>query len=198
MSISGGAWASDLYGRLSGAGFTGTELSTFTSAVGMGSATHVVGQSFMTVDVGVVAGAGVGTGTGITGLSSGTISSSIYGLAVGYFGQAGTKLQDLCDAVAASCVAILGQASLSSIDAPVYAGTGTITPGTITVNGSTWGSLIQTQGASFMGSQWGSLASAIGMGQALDVLSSGTGTLVITGGGSGSGPGSGTGTGTIS
>jgi len=196
--ISGAAWAADLYAQFTGIGFDGAQLSNFTSFVGNGSANHVIGQSFMTMDTGVVAGSGMGTGMGITGISSSNISDNIYSLCVQSFGQAGPKLRDFTDAIGRACVTALGQATLMSTDSPVFAGTGMIDIGSITVSGDAWGSSIETQGASFVGSQWPNFTKAIGQGQAMEVLAAGTGTLTITGTGSPGSPGTGTGTGTIS
>jgi hypothetical protein len=199
--ISGSAWGNDLYGRLVGMGFLGSALPKFTTAVGDGCALEVIGKSFTTVDVGTVPGAGIGTGTGITGLNAATMSNEIFAMCVSLFGQEGTKLKDTCDAIAATCVAQLGNATLMSVDAPVVLGVGTITVGSITVDPSSWSSLITTQGdaAGFLGAQWPTWAMAIGSGQSQEVLAAGTGTLVIAGPTPGSpAPGGGAGTGTIS
>lgn len=181
MSLSPDTWSSDLLGRLNGIGFTGTKLPEFAQAVGTGSVTHVVGKTGVTVDTGTIPGIGVGTGIGIIGFSSSLISSTVYGLCVSSFGQAGSKLMDLCDQVAATCVAQMALATLMSDDVPVYLGSGIITPGTIAVVGAAWGSLIQAQEPGFMGAQWPNFAMALGQGQAQVIQAMGTGNLVITG-----------------
>ena len=198
--ISSSAWSSDLFGRLSSLGFNGTELDTFASAVGIGSAESVIGKSFVTVDVGTISGSGTGLGTGITGLSPGMIASNIFGLASSQFGQAGIHLMDFCTAIAESCVAQLALATLMSVDAPVFTGVGTITPGSITVVPMAWGSLVQSSAPTFVGTEWPAFANAIGQGQALEVIAAGTGTLVITPVPipAPTGPGTGAGAGTIS
>jgi hypothetical protein len=197
--ISGPGWSTDLYGLLTGIGLLGSKLHEFTDAVGLGSASHVVGKTFVTVDVGTVPGAGVGTGTGITGLSASTISSTIYSMAVLSFGQAGSRLKDTCDQIAAACVAQMALATLATVDSPVYLGGGTITPGTIAVIPAVWGATIQSQAPNFLGSQWPNFAAAIGTGMGENVQSSGTGSLVIVGSPSGAPvPGGGAGGGTIS
>lgn len=197
--ISGAAWAADLFAQFSGIGFIGSELNSFTSFVGNGSALHVIGKTFTTMDTGAIPGAGTGAGVGVTGISASNISDNIYSLAVQSFGQAGPKLRDFTDAMGRACVSALALATLISVDTPVFAGVGTIDVGSISVNGAAWGSSIQTQGASFQGSQWPNFTTAIGTGMAMEVIAAGTGTLTITGSPfSTPTGGSGTGTGTIS
>ena len=199
--ITGTVWANDLYSRLVGIGFEGSSLQKLANTIGDGSAMAVVGVAFTTVDVGTVPGAGIGTGTGITGLSASAMSNNMYTLSVSSFGSEGSKLKDICDAIAASCVAQLALAHLASVDAPVVIGTGSVVVGSIAVTASSWSSAISTQGEAngFQGSQWPNWAQAIGGGQAQEVLADGTGSLIIAGATPGSpSPGTGGGTGTIS
>lgn len=196
--MNGAAWSASLYGKLTALGYTGKDLDKFSMAYGNGSADYVTGKSFMTDDVGEVSGSGTGMGVGITGLSSGTITTNIYGLSVGYFGQAGKDLFDICNAMGETCVEQMALAMLSSTDSPVYEGTGTIVVGSIAVVGGPWGDMIQSDAPDFIGDQWPNFANAIGQGQAEEIVAAGTGTLTITGSGSGSGGGTGTGVGTIS
>lgn len=198
MSLSGSAWSNDLFGRLSGIGFTGTSLKDLCDAIGNAGASHVSGKAFATTDTGGVSGSGTGTGVGITGLSAGNISNNIFGQASAGFGQSGTKLKDLCDAIAAACVAQLATATLTSTNSPVYSGSGMVTVGSIAVNGGAWGSAVHSSAGGFVGSQWSGFANAIGQGQATEVVAAGTGTVTISGSGDGSGSGSGSGSGTIS
>lgn len=198
--ITGTAWDNDLYARFVSIGFKGSYLHKFTGVIGNGSAAEVVGKTFTTTDVGTVPGAGTGAGVGIVGISAATISNTIYSLAVSYFGQAGARLKDTCDQIADSCVAQMALATLSSTHTPVYLGTGTIVVGSITVDPGGWSSLITSQGVSngFKGSQWPNLAEAVGTGQAMGVLSSGTGIVTITGSGGPPVGGSGNGFGVMS
>lgn len=201
MAIVGAAWGSDLLGRLSALGFAGSQLSILTNVVGNGSALHVIGKAFTTTDVGTIPGAGVGTGLGLTGLSASAISSDIYSNCVSTFGQAGTKLKDFSDAMAASCVAQMALAVLTSSHAPVFAGAGTVNVGSVTVVAAGWGSSIQGLGAAagFIGPQWANWALAIGTGHANGVINTGTGTVTIAGSPSGpTSPGAGVGSGIIS
>jgi hypothetical protein len=197
--ISGPGWSTDLYGNLTGIGFSGSHLHDFTDAVGLGSGTYLPGTAFVTADVGSVPGVGVGAGVGITGLSASTISDGIYSAAVASFGQAGPKLKDTCDQLAATCVSQMALATLVSADTPVYLGVGTIVPGSIAVSGSLWGTAITAQGATFLGKEWPNFASAMGTGMAANIQSSGTGTLTIVGAAPPTPvPGTGAGTGTLS
>lgn len=201
MAIVGAAWGSDLYGRLSSLGFQGSQLQTLTTVVGEGSAQHVIGKPFATVDTGTVPGTGTGIGTGITGLSASSIADEIYSECVNSFGQAGSKLKDFCDAMAASCVAQMALATLTSTHTPVFAGVGTVTAGSIGVVPAGWGSAIASLGVSagFKGTHWNNWANAIGTGQANGVKNTGTGTVTITGSPSGTpSPGAGAGIGAIS
>lgn len=178
----------------------GSRLHDFTDAVGPGSATHVIGKPFTTLDVGTVPGNGVGTGVGIIGFAPSQIASLIFSFCQSA-GFLGSKLQDVCDACGQAASAELALASLSSIDAPVFLGVGNIVPGSIGVDGSAWGSSIQSigSGENFVGSKWPDFAQALGKGHALPVQSTGTGILAITGSPSGVPvPGSGSGTGVIS
>lgn len=205
MAIVGAAWGSDLMGRLSGIGFNGSKLSILTDVVGNGSALHVIGKPFSTVDVGSIPGIGVGVGVGVSGLSASAISSDIFSNCVSTFGQSGAKLKDFCDAMAASCVAQMALATLTSNHTPVFLGSGTVTVGSIGVVPAGWGSSIAGLGsaAGFVGSQWTNWANAIGKGHANGVKNTGTGTVTIAGSFTGSIPpgplpGAGSGSGVIS
>lgn len=198
MSLSGAAWSADLYSRLVYYGFDGARTHDFTDAVGLGSALHLIGKPFTTVDVGLTPGAGVGTGTGISGLDAFTIGDQIFSNCVEAFGQSGSVLLDFCRIIGASCVSQMGTATLTSTHAPVYLGQGSINAGTVIVIPQLWGLSILTQGASLQGSQWPNFANAIGMGMGTNVLNSGSGTVDIVGGGGPPVLGAGVGAGTIS
>ena len=197
----GSAWSSDLFGLLSGQGFIGSRLMDFTDAVGNGSETHVVGKPFTTMDVGSVAGSGAGVGTGIVGIDPSLTSTTIFSQALGLFGQSGSRLQDLCDALGQNLVNQMATAQLTSTHSPVFAGVGTVDVGSIGVVGPAWGTAMQTEGdgSGFIGSQWPNLALAIGVGFFTGVSSGGTGTVTISGSPSGTpSGGAGTGAGTLS
>jgi len=197
MGLSGPRFSNTLYSNLTGVGFTGAKLHLFTDAVGIGSDSHVSGKSFATADTGTVPGHGTGVGTGLTGIAG--VATQIYALATG-FGFTGSKLMEICTAIEMALITEMGNASLNSIDFPVYLGVGNIVPGSIAVVSSGWSSSIQSQGAGdgFIGSKWPEFSQAIG-GGCYTGFQTATGTLAITGSpiGAPSG-GSGTGTGTIS
>ena len=205
--IDGAAWSSALFGDMSGKGFGGSRLMDFTDAVGPGSQTHVVGKPFTTTDAGLIPGAGPspGTGTGITALVGATISTLVFGLAVGLFGQAGAWLMDLTDSIGDTCEAQMLTALLTSTHSPVFSGAGVVDVGSVGVIPAGWGSDIDAAGSGlgFVGVHWPDLANAIGMGCGQHVIAAGTGNVTISGsfGGStppGPVPGAGVGAGVIS
>lgn len=203
MAIVGTVWAAELYTQLQGKGFLGSALMDFCTAVGQGSENHVVGQTFDTVDVGSIPSAGPapGSGVGISGFSDADISNAVFARCVAAFGQAGSKLKDVCDAIGLSCLSQMALADLSSLHSPVFLGSGTITPGSLSIDGAGWGGEIDTEGLglSFNGLHWPDFADAIGQGQADHVQPEGTGTVTIAGAPSGPPvPGAGTGSGSIS
>lgn len=202
MALIATTWRDSLYGSLVGKGFDGDSLLDLCSAIASGSVFHVVGKSFATVDAGSVPGTGAGTGIGVTGLLVANLASAIYAEAVSRFGQAGDSLQDLCDSIADVCVEQLGLATLVSSHSPVFAGSGTVTVGSIPVVGSGWSSAIDSEGAGvgFEGVSWPDMAASIGISQADEVTARGTGTVAITGSATGGPvvPGTGAGTGVIS
>lgn len=199
--ILGTNWSATALSCLQGRGFVGSKLVDFTDALGIGGQNHVVGKPFTTTDTGTITGPGIGVGVGILGLIGATISTLVFGLATGSFGQSGSKLMDICDCVGIAAVSELGLAVLSSTHTPVVIGTGIIVPGSIAVIGSAWGSAIDTVGSGkgFIGSQWPNFAQAMGQGQATHILAVGTGSVVISGTPIGSPvPGSGVGVGAVS
>lgn len=201
MPLIGSAWSTELFSELTSKGFVGTELNNFTDAIGNGSVNHVVGQTFTTTDAGSVSGSGSGVGVGVTGLDPVYISNQIFSYSVASFGQSGTKLKDVCDALANTCKSQMEIATLTSVHSPVFAGVGNIDIGSISVVGLDWGSEIESQGSSsgFVGVKWSDWAESIGVGQADGVILNGTGIVSISGSPSGPpSPGGGTGSGVIS
>ncbi len=198
MSLVGPRWSSNLDGKLAAKGFVGARLHLFTDAVGNGSQQHSSGKSFSTQDVGTVPGAGQGSGTGIT-VNGANAANNIFALATaaGFMGQ---RLHDVCDACGQTLQDEYAQATLQSVDAPVFLGVGTIVQGSIAVVGPMWGTQIQSLGTAdnFIGQRWPDFSNAIGSGQAQEVIANGTGTLTIVGSGGTPSPGSGSGVGTMS
>lgn len=203
MSLVGSRWSDTLFGSLTGKGFVGIAERRFTDAVGLGSVAHVVGKPFATTDVGLVPSAGPapGAGVGVVGFSQSLVSDDVFNESVSRFGTQGIRLRDVCDSIGETCVAEMNQATLTSVHTPVFAGTGTIVPGSIGVVGPDWGTSIFGVGVGlqFQGIRWNDWSQAIGIGQAMNVQNFGTGSVVISGSPSGIPvPGAGAGTGTIS
>lgn len=196
MPIVGVAGSANYSGNLSGKGFSGPELMTFTNAVGNGTQNHLVGKPFATIDTGLISGMGTGFGVGLTGIIGATISALAFSMATGFFGQSGPNLMDVTDGFGDMVVFMASQATLSSNHTPVFQGTGVVTPGTIPVVGSHWSNEIKTEADSFQGESWPDLASALGESGAAGFATA-TGNVrmsgVFTGGplpGSGGGIGS--------
>lgn len=183
--------------NLASAGAVGSKRTIFSNAVAAGIVMSIVGKSFTTTDVGLTPSAGTGTGTGITGLSASTMKS----LALAVMVSQGSKADPLMNAIMMAVVQHLSSAAdLSSIDSPVYLGTGTIDVGSIAVVVSEMSSniLSQLNSAGAAGSKRANLSLAIATGVVNNILAAGTGTLTITGAAPPLPvPGTGTGTGTI-
>lgn len=202
MALSAGALASLIASNLQAQGAKGSNLQIFSTAVATGIVMSIVGKSFVTVDAGLTPGIGVGIGTGIAGLTSSTMVST----AIGMMSSTGVNAMKLMQAIMDATVSHLGSAaSLATADTPVFLGSGTVTPGSITVVASAMGSNIDSQLASSgaKGANRTALANAIAGGICANIISAGTGTVTITGTFTGPTPpgpipGAGSGTGTIS
>lgn len=112
----------------------------------------------------------------------------------------GVNAPKLMKAIMDAVISHLSIATLSSINTPVFTGTGTIDVGSFNITANEMSnnidSQLKLQGAN--GSNRTNLATAIGNAVASNILSSGTGSLTITGSASGIPvPGTGTGTGVI-
>lgn len=199
MPLNAQAWTAALAGQFSGINFIGPRLPELCVAIATGSVQHLTGKQFQTQDVGLTPGAGVGIGVGITGIIPTTVASTIRSTAIQNFdNHEGKRLADCCQVIAAVLVQQVLLATLSSVDSPVFAGTGTIIPGSIAVLGPAWGTAIEQAAPKFVGKYWPGFANAIGVGCAAGFQTA-TGILTITGAGSPLPvPGTGTGTGTIS
>lgn len=197
MALSSSALASLILSNMQAQGAKGKNLQKFCTAVATGIVESIAGQTFTTMDVGTITGAGTGIGAGITGLSASSMEST----AISNMSSTGKNAMPMMQAIMTAVVSHLGSAtSLSTIDTPVFLGTGTVVVGSISVSASMMGSNIdsQLQQSGAMGKNRTNLADAIAAGVCSSILSSGTGTVVITGAGVPTGAGSGVGTGTIS
>jgi hypothetical protein len=202
MALSPGALASIIQGNLAGVGANGANLGKFCSAVAAGVVMSIVGKPFATTDTGLVIGIGTGIGTGITGLDSSAMKST----AIGMMHSTGANAEKLMTAIMTGVVTHLGAAAtLTSADAPVFLGSGSVIVGSITVVASEMGSNIysQLQSMGAKGANAQELSMAIAGGICTNILSAGTGTVTITGTFTGPTPpgpipGAGAGTGVIS
>lgn len=161
-------------------GASGSNLQKFCDGVAQGILTPIIGTSFMTNDSGLISNNGTGTGMGITGLSASTMTS----LALADMFHTGSNASKLMQAIMDGTVTHLSTAAtLMSTDTQVYSGTGMIIIGSIvvTISGmsSSIDSSLSSQGAN--GANRTHLAHAIATGIVTNILSSGTGTLTITG-----------------
>jgi hypothetical protein len=204
MPLITSAWSGLLLTQFSGIEFSGPKLPDFCNAIASGSTQHLIGRKFDTIDAGLTIGAGPspGTGIGVIGIVSSIVSAKIYDTAKSAFGQAGPKLMDTCDVIASVLVTQMSLATLTSTHTPVFLGSGTVTPGSINVDGGAWGSAIQNAAPDFQGSMWPAFANAIGVGCA-EGFKTATGQVVIAGSWSGLPvpspvPGAGSGSGNIS
>jgi hypothetical protein len=189
-----------IIGTMTAAGLIGTSVPSFAMAVGDGSITPIIGAPFTTTDIGTVPGAGVGTGVGLTGPVDSLIAQAIFVGLVSKFGSAGDSLLDITDSVAGAFVAELALATLTSTHTPVFAGSGTIVVGSISVPASAIADMIEQSGVAsgFLGDSWPDIAEVIGQ-EFSSGLALATGSLVIAGAPTGTpAPGAGTGSGSIS
>jgi hypothetical protein len=189
-----------IIGTMTAAGLIGTSVPSFAMAIGDGSITPIIGAAFTTTDIGTVPGAGVGTGLGLTGPVDSLISQAIFAGLVSKFGSAGDSLLDITDSVAGAFVAELALATLTSTHTPVFAGSGTIVVGSISVPASAIADMIEANGVAngFLGDSWPDIAEVVGQ-EFSSGLALATGSVVIAGAPTGTpAPGAGTGSGSIS
>jgi hypothetical protein len=196
MALSASVLGSLIDSNLASAGAHGINRTKFCDAVAKGIVESIVGQSFVTADVGVVTGAGTGIGTGVTSLDSSAMTTT----ALATMSRQGINAFKLMNAIMTAVVSHLSSAaSLSSIDAPVFTGTGTIVIGSWSITESLMESNIiaELDAVGAHGVNAPNLSKAIATGIVTNILADGTGTLVITGSGGTPSPGTGSGTGTI-
>lgn len=173
-------WTSMLTGLLTSKSFIGVQMPTMANAVGSGIALGILGTPFSTVDVGSVPSVGVGTGVGITGISPSSMSGLLVASAISTWGQATPKFFELADAIANTVVTQMASVNLSSTHALVFAGAGNIIQGGVSVDASKITISILLL-APFIGQEWFNTCDMIGKAVASSIISSGVGTVVITG-----------------
>jgi hypothetical protein len=196
MALSASTLGSLIDSGFAGAGANGKNRSKFSNALATGIVNGIVGKSFQTLDVGLVPGAGTGTGTGLTGLDADGMKQQ----ALAAMKSRGANADKTMGFIMDSTVQHLAEATLTSVDTPVFAGTGTIVLGSITVTVADMTqsivSALKDSGANGRNVQ--PFANAVATGIAFGMMTA-TGTLVIAGAGSPTpSPGTGSGTGEIS
>lgn len=173
----------------------GPNLTVFCNAVGKGICDHIIGKPFVTADVGSAPGAGVGAGIGIIGLSPADMAQ----VALSTMSSKGPNADKFMQAIMLGIVTHLAEATLTSVHSPVYAGAGTIVPGSIGVDPDGLAGTLQNalKSANAKGPNLGNLCKALATGITTNILANGTGIVIISGAG-GPGSGSGSGSGVIS
>jgi hypothetical protein len=167
---------------LASKGNSGSNLSTFCSALGNGSVRSLVGKTFNTIDTGTTPGSGVGTGIGIQGVSASAISKACQAYYLMEFGTMGPLFPDIADAYSQALEAELLSATLTSSHSPVFAGSGVIQPGSLKVSASEWSSSIQTAAPTLLGSDWPRFCEVLGKGSSF-AMTAATGQVTISGAG---------------
>ena len=196
MALDASRMATDMFTRYKGKGFKGPRLMDYCTVISQGSVMSIVGKPFATIDVGSVPGAGVGAGVGIIGVVADTVKSTTVSTANGTQFK-GPRLTDAAQVYAEALVLEISLATLASTHAPVFAGAGTIVPGSIPVNIQEWAGNIFTtgKGMRFIGPQWFNWCKALATG-GVTGFATATGSVVIAGSPAGtpsSGGGSGVG-----
>lgn len=198
MALSPSVLAGLISSNLTSEGAKGANLQKFCAAVGAGIVQSIVGKAFTTTDVGLVIGAGAGTGVGVIGLSN----SQMISVALSQMATKGRNAEKLMSAIMNATVTHLGSATLTTVNAPVFVGAGTVVVGSIAVVESQMALNIDTQlqGVGAKGKNRTHLANAIAAGVARQIIAAGTGTVTIVGSVIVPPPvaGAGVGTGTIS
>lgn len=196
MSLDYSRMASDMYARARGMNFRGPRLMDFCIVISHGSLDSIIGKVFATVDVGVVPGTGAGIGTGLTAVSISTVQNSVVSRARNLRFK-GPRLEDTALFYAQALVQELTHTTLTSAHSPVFAGAGTVVPGSIPVAVPEWNNKIFNYGRAlrFIGPYWHNWCDALATG-GVQGFTTATGAVVISGspsgdpsGGGGSGAG---------
>jgi len=194
MALSASTLGSLISANLTSDGAIGIKRDTFSLALAEGIIEHIVGKAFVTADVGSGTG-GIGLGTGITGLSAANMATTALGLMTTQGPKAPTFMLQIMTAVVSH---LSSNATLTTVNPSVGVGVGTVVVGSIAVNASALASSIQSKlvadGA--QGSMLGNISLAIATGIATEIITAGTGTVVISG--IANLPSAGSGTGVIS
>jgi len=203
--MDGAALSSAIQSTLS-AGWSGTQLTNFCNAIGMGVVGALKGSlTFTTADVGTVPGTGIGSGSGIKGMNVSNISSLIYSTGNGAWASQqrdgpGVEWMNFCTKVATAInTHLMSTAILTSTHTPVFAGVGTVLAYSGVTASAVKSSIIAAAPGSWASTKFPDLANAVATGLMTELLGhSPIDTVTIVGSPTGSpSPGSGSGSGIV-
>lgn len=184
-------------GKLKKYGNGGSNRKKFCIAVATGIVMSIVGKPFATQDIGAVAGAGQGNGMGIKGLQYDAMTS----LALQTMPTRGENAKKLMDAIMEATKEHLeAKATLKSVHAPVFVGTGKVVAGSILVLIPEMAKNIDDQlmAGGAEGTNRMPLSLAVSTGVCTEIIKNGTGQVIIIGSPAGiPAPGGGVGVGVI-
>jgi hypothetical protein len=168
--------------NLQAMGAIGSNRIIFSNAIALGVVQHISGKPFVTVDVGVIPalGNGNGIGTGIMSLDPATMTQ----IAISVMISTGYNAFKLMSAIMNAVVQHLStSATLTTVNVPVFLGTGTVTVGSIGVDIPNLKEALVTalRAIGANGYNLENLCLAIATGIVTNILSNGTGTVTITG-----------------
>jgi len=215
MAINGSTWSQNLKGKLLKPAGTweeptgDTSLHQMCNAIGSGSASHIIGKTFTTTDIGTAPGIGSGTKTGFSGIIGNSVGSNIkmkFLMRIAPESPGGDELDTFCNAVGQEFQTQMEQASLSTTHTLIFTGSANMVTGSISVIASIWKELIKSMAPvdwrnfAFPQGKWEDLVDSIVEAFEEALLQNASATFVISGTPTSiyPFPSSGTGTGTIS
>lgn len=202
MALSGAVLSGLIQTNLTAKGFTGTELTNISNAIGNGIITASATLTFVTADLGTILGTGIGVGTppGIKGMLSTNISGDIFNTGQGFWSAQqnngpGIKFQDFCDAVGDAVISHFSiAATLASVHTTVLSGTGTVTVYTGVTIPTMKSAIVAAAPGSWAAAKFPELAEAVATGVVNELTGHTPIDIVIIGAGTpGAVPGIGTG-----
>lgn len=206
MALSGSGLSSEIKTALQGIGWSGTQLTVFSDAIGQGIVLATSGVlSFNTSDSGTIPGDGIGAGVGIIGMSDSSMSSVMYSTGQGFWSSfqnngPGVEWQNFCDVVSEAIVLhFTTNATLTSTHNPVFAGTGTVVSYSGLAIPDMTSAIVAQAPASWASARFPELAEAVATGVITEILGHAPADFVVISG-SPSGapvPGAGSGTGVV-
>ena len=182
MPLVGSAMAAELVSVLTGNGFAGPDLPFFCNALGNGIVASTVGKAFSTTDVGSGPSAGVGAGIGLTGYLAPAALSAMLAEATLKGFILTPEASNVYDSVSQAYSNQLALATLTSAHTPVYLGTGTVVPGSISIPKGPTSSTIASIGVGLgmLGADYADFCDVVAAGIEAGVAAL-TGTVIIAG-----------------